>query len=233
MGKPAEVDVRVLVVEDEERMAEGLRKGLEAEGFATDVASNGTDGLWMAREHPYDAIVLDILLPGLNGYRVCATLREEGNWTPILMLTAKDGEFDEAEALDTGADDFVTKPFSFVALVARLRALVRRGAAERPAVLEAGDLRFDPGTRRTHRGIAEVRLTARETALLEYLLRRKGEVVSKTEILDHVWDGSFDGDLNIVEVYVRHLRNKLDRPFGRDAIQTVRGAGYRVAVDGG
>lgn len=225
--------MRVLVVEDEQHLAEGLRKGLDAEGFATDVASNGTDGLWMAREHPYDAIVLDIMLPGINGYRVCATLREEGNWTPILMLTAKDGEFDEAEALDTGADDFVAKPFSYVALVARLHALIRRGAAERPAVLEAGDLRFDPGERRAWRGEAEVPLTAREMALLEFLLRRRGDVVSKTDILDHVWDGSFDGDLNIVEVYVGHLRAKLDRPFGRDAIQTVRGSGYRLAADGG
>ena len=225
--------MRVLVVEDEERLAEGLRKGLEAEGFATDVATNGIDGLWMAREHPYDAIVLDIMLPGLNGYRLCAALREDGNWTPILMLTAKDGEFDEAEALDTGADDFVTKPFSYVALVARLRALVRRGIAERPAVLEAGDLRFDPGARKIWRGGVEVRLTAREMALLEFLMRRKGDVVSKTEILDHVWDGSFDGALNIVEVYVRHLRNKLDRPFNHESIQTVRGAGYRLATDGG
>jgi two-component system OmpR family response regulator len=225
--------VRVLVVEDEVRMAEGLRRGLEAEGFAADVATNGTDGLWMAREQPYDAIVLDILLPGMNGYRVCAALREERIWTPILMLTAKDGEFDEVEALDTGADDFVTKPFSYVALVARLRALVRRGAVERPAVLEAGDLRFDPGARRAWRGEVEVRMTAREMALLEFLLHRKGTVVSKTEILDHVWDGNFDGDLNIVEVYVGHLRNKLDRPFGREAIDTVRGAGYRLAADGG
>jgi len=197
------------------------------------VATNGTDGLWMARENAYDAIVLDILLPGLNGYRVCATLRDEGDWTPILMLTAKDGEFDEAEALDTGADDFVTKPFSYVALVARLRALIRRGATERPAVLEAGDLRFDPGERRAWRGEEQVVLTAREMGLLEFLLRHRGEVVSKTEILDHVWDGSFDGDPNIVEVYVRHLRNKLDRPFGRSSIETIRGAGYRLAADGG
>ena len=225
--------MRVLVVEDEEHMAAGLRAGLEAEGFATDVARTGTDGLFMAREHPYDAIVLDILLPGLNGYRVCATLREEGIWTPILMLTAKDGEFDEAEALDTGADDFVTKPFSYVALVARIRALIRRGATERPAVLSAGDLRFDPGERRAFRGETEVLLTAREAALLEFLLRRSGDVVSKTEILDHVWDAHFDGDPNIVEVYVGHLRTKLDRPFGRAAIQTVRGAGYRLADDGG
>src|SRR5215208_6188491 len=177
--------MRVLVVEDEKRLAAGLKKGLEAEGFATDVALNGTDGLWMATENTYDAIMLDILLPGMNGYEVCASLRERGIWTPILMLTAKDGEFDQAEALDTGADDYVTKPFSHVVLVARLRALIRRGAGERPAVLEAGDLRFDPGARRTRRGDADVELTAREMALLEFLLRRKGEVVSKTDIVEH------------------------------------------------
>jgi two-component system, OmpR family, response regulator len=230
---PRRKAVRVLVVEDEERLAAGLQKGLDAEGFATDVAVNGTDGLWMAREHPYDAIILDILLPGLNGYRVCAALRAERIWTPILMLTAKDGEFDEAEALDTGADDFVTKPFSYVALVARLRALIRRGTSERAPLLEAGTLRLDPGARRVWRGDTEVSLTARETALLEFLLRHKDEVVSKTEILDHVWDGSFDGDLNIVEVYIGHLRNKLDRPFGREAITTVRGHGYRLEGGGG
>jgi two-component system, OmpR family, response regulator len=224
--------MRVLVVEDEKRLAAGLKKGLEAEGFAADVALTGTDGLWMARETPYDAIVLDIMLPGMNGYQVCATLREEEVWTPILMLTAKDGEFDEAEALDTGADDYVTKPFSFVVLLARLRALIRRGAGERPAILEAGDLGFDPGSRRAWRGGIKVDLTAREMALLEFLLRRKGEVVSKGAILEHVWDYDFEGDLNIVEVYVWHLRNKLDRPFGRDTIQTVRGAGYRLAADG-
>jgi len=228
-----EVEVRVLVVEDEKRLAAGVKKGLEAEGFATDIALNGTDGLWMAREHPYDAIVLDIMLPGINGYKLCATLRDEGIWTPIIMLTAKDGELDEAEALDTGADDYLTKPFSYVVLVARLRALIRRGAGERPAVLEAGDLRFDPGARRAFRGAAEVDLTAREMALLEFMLRRRGEVVSKREILDHVWDYDFEGDPNIVEVYVGHLRNKLDRPFGRSAIETLRGAGYRLAADGG
>jgi two-component system, OmpR family, response regulator len=225
--------VRVLVVEDEEGLAQGLRRGLEAEGFATDVAGSGTDGLWMAREHSYDAIVLDIMLPGLNGYLVCRTLRDEGIWTPILMLTAKDGELDEAEALDTGADDYVTKPFSYVALVARIRALIRRGATERPTILRAGDLRFDPGTRQAFRGDAELTLTSREAALLEFLLRNAGGVVSKTVIVDHVWQGDFDGSLNIVEVYIRHLRNKLDRPFGRAAIQTVRGAGYRLATDGG
>ena len=223
--------MRVLVVEDEAALAEGVRRGLEAEGFATDVAANGVDGLWMATEHPYDAIVLDILLPGMNGYKVCAELRAAGVWTPILMLTAKDGDLDEAEALDTGADDYVTKPFSYVALVARLRALIRRGGAERPAVLESGDLRLDPAEHRVWRGEVELSLTAREIALLEYLLRRAGEVCSKTDIVDHVWDGSFDGDLNIVEVYIAHLRAKIDRPFGRASIQTVRGAGYRVTAD--
>ena len=225
--------MRVLLVEDEASLADGLKRGLERDGFAVDVASDGTEGLWMGREGRYDAIVLDILLPGMNGFRVCAELRKADVWTPILMLTAKDGDLDEAEALDTGADDYVTKPFSHVALVARLRALIRRGGAERPAVLEAGDLRFDPASRKTWRGDAEVRLTARETALLEYLLRNKGAVVSKIDVLDHVWDQAFDGDPNIVEVYVGHLRNKLDRPFGRSAIETVRGAGYRLAADGG
>jgi len=225
--------MRVLVVEDEKRLALGLKRGLEAEGFATDLAHDGVDGLWMARENPYDAIVLDIMLPGMNGYKVCATLRAEGRWTPVLMLTAKDGELDEAEALDLGADDFLTKPFSHVVLVARLRALLRRGARERPAVLEAGDLKLDPATRQTFRGETEVELTAREMALLEFLLRRRGEVVSKREILEHVWDYNFMGDPNIVEVYIRHLRNKLDRPFGKEAIRTIRGSGYRLAADGG
>ena len=225
--------MRVLVVEDEKRLAAGLRTGLEAEGFAVDVALNGTKGLWMARESAYDAIVLDIMLPGTNGYRVCASLRAGGVWTPILMLTAKEGEWDEVEALDTGADDYLTKPFSYAVLVARLRALLRRGSGERPTVLEAGDLRLDPAARRAWRVDVEVGLTAREMSLLEFLLRRKGEVVSKREILDHVWDEDFEGDPNIVEVYVRHLRNKLDRPFQREAIETVRGSGYRLAADGG
>jgi DNA-binding response OmpR family regulator len=225
--------MRVLVVEDERRLAAGLRSGLAAEGFAVDVALDGTDGLWMAREHPYDVIVLDIMLPGVNGYRLCSALRRDGIWTPILMLTAKEGELDEVEALDSGADDYLTKPFSYAVLVARLRALLRRGARERPAVLEAGDLRLDPAAKRTWRGQVEVELTARELALLEFLLRRRGEAVAKREILQHVWDDEFEGDPNIVEVYVRHLRNKLDRPFGRAAIQTVRGTGYRLVADGG
>ena len=225
--------MRVLVVEDEKRLAAGLKKGLEADGFAVDVALDGTDGLWLARENPYDVIVLDIMLPGVNGFRICSTLREDGNWTPILMLTAKDGEFDEVEALDSGADDYLTKPFSYVVLLARLRALLRRGGRERPAVLEAGDLRLDPAQRRAWRGEDALTMTARELALLEYLLRHKGDVVSKRDILEHVWDYDFEGDPNIVEVYIRRLRNKLDRPFDRQAIETMRGAGYRLAANGG
>ncbi|MGW4335069.1 response regulator transcription factor [Rhodococcus koreensis] len=225
--------MRLLVVDDERRLATGLRRGLEAEGFAVDVAYNGTDGLWMAQENDFDAIVLDVMLPGLNGYRVCAELRTQHIWTPILMLTAKDGEWDEVEALDTGADDYLTKPFSHAVLVARLRALVRRGAPERPATLSAGDLWLDPAARRVRRGGVDVPLTAREFALLEFLLRRSGEAVTKQQVLAHVWDDNFEGDPNIVEVYVGRLRNKLDRPFGRAAIETVRGFGYRLVSDGG
>lgn len=225
--------MRVLVVEDEKRLAAGLRAGLEAEGFAVDVALTGTEGLSMARTEPYDAIVLDIMLPGVNGFKLCSTLREDGVWTPILMLTAKEGEWDEVEALDSGADDYLTKPFSYAVLLARLRALLRRGAQERPAVLEAGDLRYDPASKRVWRGDEEIEMTARELALLDYLLRRKGEAVSKRDILEHVWDYDFEGDLNIIEVYIGHLRNKLDRPFGHRAIETVRGVGYRLDPHGG
>jgi DNA-binding response OmpR family regulator len=225
--------VRVLIVEDEKKVAAAVRRGLEAEGFAVDIALTGTDGLWLATEHPYDVIVLDIMLPGLNGYKVCEQLREAGNWTPILMLTAKDGEYDHAEALDTGADDFLTKPFSFVVLLARLRALLRRSGRSQPVVYEAGDLKVDPVTHRCTRGAVEVVLTAREFAVLEFLMRRAGEVVAKSEILDNVWDFAFEGDPNIVEVYVRHLRKKLDEPFDRRLIQTIRGAGYRLDPAGG
>ena len=225
--------MRILVVEDEAPMAESLRRGLEGEGFAVDVADNGEDGLWMAREHEYDAIVLDIMLPKINGYVVCRTLREEENWTPVIMLTAKHGEFDEAEGLDTGADDYVTKPFSFVVLLARLRAAIRRRGTERPPVLEAGDLRLDPVERRVYRGGERLDLTQREYSILEFLLRRAGEVVSKTEIMENVWDHGFDGDVNIVEVYVSSLRKKIDAPFDKAAIETRRGAGYRLAPDGG
>jgi len=226
-------EVRILVVEDDGPLARAIRRGLEAEGFAADVASDGPSGLWQAREFDYDAIVLDILLPGLNGYRVCAELRAAGVWTPILMLTAKDGELDEAEALDTGADDFLSKPFSYVVLVARLRALMRRGRTERPAVLETGDLRLDPASHRVWRGSTEIALTARQFSLLEFLMRRAGEAVSKLDILSHVWDFAYDGDPNIVEVYVRHLRRKIDEPFDRRSIETVRLVGYRLEPDGG
>lgn len=225
--------MRVLLVDDEVRLADGIRRGLEAEGMTVDVAHNGTDGLWRAREQDYDVVVLDVMMPGMSGYRVCQTMRAEGIWTPVLFLTAKDGEWDEVEGFDTGGDDWLTKPFSYPVLVARLRSLVRRGARERPAVLAAGDLVLDPAARTVHRGDAEVELTAREFAVLEFLLRRRGEVVTKLEVLDNVWDDTYDGDPNIVEVYIGRLRRKLDRPFGRDGIQTLRGAGYRLAADGG
>jgi two-component system OmpR family response regulator len=223
-------NVRVLVIEDEVHLAAAIADGLGSEGFDVDVAHTGPDGLWRAREGSYDVIVLDIMLPGMNGYRVCRALREESVWTPILMLTAKDGEYDEAEALDTGADDFLSKPFSFVVLLARLRALIRRGAPPRPAVITVGTLVLDPGARRVTRGDTEVRLTAREFALLEYLMRKDGNVASKTDILDHVWGMDFAGDPNVVEVYVGYLRRKLDQPFGLHTLQTVRGIGYRLAA---
>ena len=225
--------MRVLVVEDEPAMAEALRSGLEAEGFAVDVAVDGEAGLWMATEHPYDVILLDIMLPERNGYQVCRALRDAEIWTPVLMLTAKDGELDEAEALDTGADDYVSKPFAFVVLLARIRALLRRGASERPAELVAGDLRLDPAGHKAYRGDVEIDLTAREFSILEFLMRRVGEVASKADIMAHVWDFAFDGDPNIVEVYVRSLRKKVDLPFDRKSIETVRGAGYRLDRHGG
>jgi DNA-binding response OmpR family regulator len=225
--------VRVLVVEDEARLADALQRGLRAEGFAVDVARDGEEGLYLATERGYDAVVLDVMLPRLNGYRVCQRLRALGNWVPVLMLSAKDGEYDQAEGLDVGADDYLTKPFSYVVLVARLRALLRRGAPHRPAVLEAGDLLLDPARREVRRGGAQVGLTPREFALLEYLMRRRDQVVPKHEILEHVWDAHYDGDPNVVEVYVGYLRRKIDTPFGRRALETVRGAGYRLVGTGG
>jgi DNA-binding response OmpR family regulator len=225
--------MRVLVVEDERRLAAAVRRGLQAEGFAVDLAHNGNDGLHLAREGGYDAVVLDVMLPGLSGYRVCERLRAEENWVPILILSAKDGEYDQADGLDLGADDYLTKPFSYVVLAARLRALLRRGARRRPAELRAGDLVLDPGSREVRRGESQVELTPREFSLLEYLLRRAGEVVSKTEILEHVWDAADTTDPNAVEVYVGYLRRKVDTPFGRRGLQTVRGVGYRLASDGG
>jgi len=220
--------VRILVVEDEHRLAELLKDGLTREGFAVDLAPDGLDGLWMATEQSYDVIVLDVMLPSLNGYGVCARLREAGNWTPILMLTAKDGEHDEAEALDTGADDYLTKPFSYVVLLARLRALVRRGRPERPAVLCVGDLRVDPAGLKCSRGDVRIALTPKEFAVLHHLARRAGEVVPKSELLARAWDFAYDGDSNVVEVYISALRRKIDRPFGRTTLTTVRGAGYRL-----
>jgi two-component system OmpR family response regulator len=217
--------MRALVVEDELRLAAGVRNGLEAEGYAVDVALTGTDGLWLAREQTYDVMLLDIMLPQVDGFEICATLRSEGVWTPILMLTARDADADLVQALDTGADDYLTKPFSYDVLVARLRALVRRGTPARPCVLEAGDLRMDPAARRAWQGGTELVLTARELALLEFLIRRRGQVVSKRTILGHVWDYDFEGDPNIVEVYIRRLRSKL----GSDCITTLRGAGYRMS----
>ncbi len=228
--------MRVLVVEDEIELAETIRDGLTAEGFTVDLAHNGTDGLWTATETPhgnYDVLMLDIMVPSLNGYEICRTLRERGIWTPVLMLTAKDGEYDQADAFDLGADDYLIKPFSFIVLIARLRALVRRGAPERPAVLNAGDLTLDPSARRVERGGRPISVTPREFAMLEFLLRQPGQAVTKTAILENVWDAHFNGDANIVEVYIGYLRKKIDHPFGRNAIETVRGAGYRIAVNGG
>jgi DNA-binding response OmpR family regulator len=222
--------MRILVVEDEKRLASSLRTGLEAEGFAVDTAYDGVEGLWYAREHQYDAILLDIMLPGLNGYKVCETLRAEQNWTPILMLTAKDGDLDQVEALDTGADDYVTKPFSFQVLLARVRSLLRRGRPERPALLTVGDLVLDPASHAVTRAGTELSLTSRELSVLEFLMRRAGEVVTKADILGHVWDYAFEGDPNIIEVYVGRLRRKVDRPFGRADIETLRGSGYRLRV---
>ncbi|MGH3317674.1 MAG: response regulator transcription factor [Nocardioidaceae bacterium] len=225
--------MRILVVEDDKRVARAVKRGLEVEGYAVDVAFDGTEGLWLATENPYDAMVLDIMLPERSGYEVCAALREAENWTPILMLTAKDGDQDEARALDTGADDFLAKPFSYMVLLARLRALLRRGRYERPSMLSAGDLRLDPAGHQVWRGETRIELTPRQFALLEFLMRRAGEVLSKREILGHVWDFAFEGDPNIVEVYVRQLRQRIDLPFGRASLQTVRLVGYRLDPGGG
>ncbi|MFE6024788.1 response regulator transcription factor [Streptomyces niveus] len=219
--------MRLLIVEDEKRLAVSLAKGLRAEGFAVDVVHDGLEGLHLAGEGAYDLIVLDIMLPGMNGYRVCAALRAAGNDVPILMLTAKDGEYDEAEGLDTGADDYLTKPFSYVVLVARVKALLRRrGSAGASPVLRIGTLTVDTATRRVHREETEVTLTAKEFAVLEQLAVRAGQIVGKPEILEHVWDFAYDGDPNIIEVYISALRRKL----GATTIQTVRGAGYRLVA---
>ncbi len=223
--------MKVLLVEDDTRIAAAVKRGLDAEGFSVDVCLDGDDGLWKATEHHYDLLILDLMLPGSNGLEICRTLRARGFWTPILILTAKDGEFDETEALDTGADDYLTKPFSFPVLMAHIRALLRRTAGGAPAPIQVGDLRVDPGRHRCWRGDIEIRLTAREFSVLQFLVRRAGLVVSKFEILDGVWEYDFDGDPNIIEVYVLRLRRKIDEPFGRHDLETVRGAGYRLAGD--
>ncbi len=222
--------MRVLLVEDELTLADSVRRGLEADGMTVDHVADGLDGLWRAREGEYDAIVLDIMLPGMNGYEVCRQLRADDVWTPILMLTAKDGEYDEADAFDLGADDYLRKPFSHVVLVARLRSLVRRGAAARPTTLTVGDLELDPGAMRCRRGDTPIDLTPREFAVLETLLRRAPSVVSKSELLGAVWGMDFDGDPNIIEVYVGYVRRKIDRPFDTETVKTVRGIGYQVVT---
>jgi DNA-binding response OmpR family regulator len=222
---------KVLLVEDEAALADGVARGLKAEGFDVEIAYDGLTGLARAREDDIDVVVLDIMLPGMNGYKVCRTLREEGIGTPILMLTAKSGEYDEAEALDTGADDFLSKPFSFVVLVARIRALLRRSADGRAQPLVIGDLVLDPLARTCQRGETDIPLTTREYELLEALMRKPGQIVPKQELLEHVWGEGFEGDPNVVEVYVGYLRRKIDRPFDRNDIETVRGVGYRI-VDG-
>jgi DNA-binding response OmpR family regulator len=230
-GGPQCGDMKILVIEDEARLAISLRKGLTADGYTVELAGDGEQGLWIAQQQSFDAIVLDIMLPKLNGFAVCAALRKGHNWTPILMLTAKDGEHDIAEALDTGADDYLTKPFSLVVLTARLRALTRRGTGERPTVLAVDDLTLDPSRRRCQRGNDTINLTPTEFNVLEFLMRRAGQAVTKAEILSHAWDFAYDGDPNIVEVYVSSLRKKIDAPFGVKSLKTVWGVGYELSLE--
>jgi two-component system OmpR family response regulator len=225
--------MKVLLVEDDRKLAALIRRGLTENGNATDISPDGEEALWMARAHAYDAIVLDVMLPGRDGFAICAALREAGIWAPVLMLTARDAIEDRVAGLDAGADDYLTKPFSLAELRARLRALVRRGAGERPTVLEVGDLRLDPPTRQVWRGETELPLSSKEYALLELFMRRPGEVLSRFELLEHGWDIGYDNRSNVITVYIRYLREKIDRPFGRQAIETVHGAGYRLRKDGG
>jgi two-component system OmpR family response regulator len=223
--------MRVLIVEDELRMAGLLRRGLVTEGLSADVAGTGEDALWMAQSHDYDAIVLDVMLPGINGFETCRQLRTSGVWVPVLMLTARNSVEDRVAGLDTGADDYLVKPFAFAELLARLRALVRRGDGERPAVLEVGDLRLDPSTRDVRRGVKEISLSTKEFALLQTFMRRPGEVLSRLHLLEHAWDFTYENRSNIIDVYVRRLRRKIDEPFGRATLQTIRGGGYRLRDD--
>jgi two-component system OmpR family response regulator len=225
--------VRVLIVEDELRMASLVRRGLVKEGLSADVAPNGEVALVSAGAHEYDAIVLDVMLPGMNGFETCRRLRAAGVWTPVLMLTARDSVEDRVAGLDTGADDYLVKPFAFAELLARLRALVRRGEPERPSVLEVGDLRLDPATREVRRGATEIPLSAKEFALLETFMRRPGTVLSRYDLLEHAWDFAYENRSNIVDVYVRRLRAKIDEPFGRRTLETIRGAGYRLRAEAG
>jgi two-component system OmpR family response regulator len=232
-GRARMPSMRVLVVEDELKMAGLIRRGLRADGMAADVAAKGEDALWMAGSTDYDVIVLDVVLPGIDGFGVCRRLREDGVWAPVLMLTARDAIDDRVQGLDTGADDCLTKPFSFAELSARVRALARRGRVEQPAVLQAGDLCLDPAARRVRRGSTDISLSAREYALLETFLRRPGQVLDRFMLLEHAWDYEYENRSNIVDVYVRYLREKVDRPFGVESIETVRGSGYRLRADGG
>lgn len=225
--------MRVLIVEDEAKLAALLRRGLVEEGYAADVAVTGEDCLWMAEATPYDAVVLDVVLPGADGLEICRTLRERGIWVPIVMLTARGAVGDRVTGLDAGADDYLTKPFSFAELLARLRALTRRGAAERPAIVEVGSLRLDPAARRVWRAEVEVMLSTKEFALLEVMMRRPGRVLSRLDLLEHAWDFAYENRSNVIDVYIRYLREKIDRPFGVISLETVRGAGYRLRSDGG
>jgi two-component system, OmpR family, response regulator len=224
--------MRILVVEDELKMASLLHRGLVEEGHAVDLARTGDDAVWMAEAAEYDAIVLDLMLPGIDGFEVCRRIRENGVWAPVLMLTARDAVEERVAGLDAGADDYLAKPFAFAELLARLRALVRRGAAERPALLEVDDLRLDPAIHKAWRGEAEIHLSAKEFALLETFMRRPGQVLSRYQLLEHAWDYAYENRSNVVDVYVRYLRGKIDRPFGRHSLETVRGVGYRLRQDG-
>jgi two-component system, OmpR family, response regulator len=225
--------MRVLIVEDDVKMASLVRRGLREDGMAADVATQGEDALWMAGSTEYDAVVLDVMLPGIDGFETCRRLRADGVWAPVLMLTARDGVEDRVAGLDGGADDYLVKPFSFAEMLARLRALVRRGPVERPVVLEVGDLRLDPATHQAWRGETVIDLSQKEFSLLETLMRRSGDVLSRFQLLEHAWDYDYENKSNVVDVYIRYLRDKIDRPFGVKSIETVRGIGYRLRKDGG